>query len=335
MASIFANEDAKHFQKEQPFLVGVGGWAYLPLKGTNKLEVCAKLYDFVEVNSTFYEFPSVDQVKRWRRSVPDDFEFTVRANKLLTHASHLEPTNRNFKLYDRLFEICKGLRATVLHFQFPPTMKMTDKIVAQWDDFFGSVSDRRSKMNYAMEVRGLQRNGETGSSAFQKFLNKYDIIPTGDASLSNAIVPSSSSGVVYTRIFGKGEHTRWTFDSDELRDIATKVEKIPARKKYVTFHNLTMYEDASRTKTISKTGKDQETSPRSPTGLMSLKRAISSGRLAYPATKQELISEFGWKVYDSEASKKEHVSKALEKLPDTTKRYNSAEEVALALPLLA
>ncbi len=317
------SESSNGIQNESPFLVGVGGWAYLPIKKGNKLAVCAKLYDFVEVNSTFYDIPLIDQVKKWRQAVPDNFEFTVRANKILTHESHLEPTNKNFKIFDLMSEICRELRSSVLHFQFPPSLKLTDALISQWHSFFGSTA-KDPRLHYAIETRTDEKMFQK-TDRFRSLIEKYDIIVVNDPSVSAPILPSPASKIVYSRVFGPGEHTRWTFDSDELTTLSKKIEGIPARKKYVTFHNLTMYEDASRMKTVVKTGRDQELSQRSPLGLDSLKRAISTGRMVYPATKRELISEFGWKIYNLETTKKEHVSKALGDLAE--KQYASPEEV--------
>ena len=99
-------------------LVGVGGWAYLPVRHVNKLKVCSKLYDFVELNSTYYKLPLLEDASKWRKTVPEELEFTVRANSKLTHDSHLEPTEENFRIYQKTLNICDALNATVLHFQF-------------------------------------------------------------------------------------------------------------------------------------------------------------------------------------------------------------------------
>jgi uncharacterized protein YecE (DUF72 family) len=308
----------------KPFLVGVGGWAYLPIKKANKLEVCSKLYDFVEVNSTFYEMPAIEQVKKWRRAVPEDFEFTVRANKRLTHEMHLLPTSKNFRTFDFLTEICRELHSEILHFQFPPSLKISEKLISQWDSFFSSVRRGRA-LHYAIELRSAPNQAQ---HAFEKLVNKYDLILTGDASNADIVPVSPSSEIAYTRVFGKGDHTRWEFDTEELATLAEKIKQTSARKKYVTFHNLTMYEDASRMKKIAKTGRDQQTSPRTPVGLASLERSISAGKLAYPAAKGQLLKEFGWRTYEPEPNKKEHVSKALEKLSDENgRKFSSPDDV--------
>jgi uncharacterized protein YecE (DUF72 family) len=302
-------------------LVGVGGWAYLPIK-RNKLEVCSKLYDFVELNSSFYEIPKTELVQKWRKSVPNSFEFTVRANRELTHEGKLEPTRRNFAIYDHLTEICNNLNSEILHFQFPPSIKVTKAIVARWRDFFGSVSRRTNTLHYAIEPRGQV----LASSDFEDLLYRFDLVLTSDISRVEAI-SSPKSKIMYSRIFGLGDHTKWSFDTDELQNVARKLSRAPAGKKYVTFHNLTMYEDASRARSIINTGTDQAVSANAPKGLVSLSRSISTGKLVYPASKQDLIREFGWKTFDLQAYRKEHVAKYLEMLPDGNREYSSPESV--------
>jgi uncharacterized protein YecE (DUF72 family) len=306
----------------QDLLVGVGGWAYLPIKSGNKLEVCSKLYDFVEVNSTFYSMPPIERVKSWRKKGGENLEFTVKANRELTHVGHLEPTKRNFKIFEELLEMCRILNAQILQFQFPASYEVTDRVVSSWRDFFRSTSGRG--LCYAIEAR----SPSAGSSEnLKELIEEHDLIPTTDATRAEGKIPySPKSKILYTRVFGKEE--KWSFDTEEIHDLTDRVQSSPARKKYVTFHNMTMYEDASRMKTVVKTGNDQNASPNAPLGLDSLKNVLTSGRIRFPATKQKLIEEFGWKIYDVDVDKKAHVSSALELLSDSLKaNYRSAEEV--------
>ena len=296
-------------------MVGVGGWAYFPIRGAKRLEVCSKLYDFAEVNSTFYRLPPLIHAKRWRATVPDTFEFTVRANRELTHVGLLEPTTKNFKIFENVLAICKELRARVLHFQFPPSLEPSDKVVNNWRQFMSSVDprqiSRRFDLYFAFEVRSA-KSGE--NRALRSFYETHDIIPSADATKTDVLGVSSSSRILYSRVFGHGDHTKWSFDTEELKDLAKKVEQVPAAKRYVTFHNLTMYEDASRMKNIIGTGNDRI--PSHEIGIDSLKGALASAKVKYPATKAKLLSELGWKTYDAAKGRRVHVSKALEKLPD-------------------
>jgi uncharacterized protein YecE (DUF72 family) len=309
-------------------LVGVGGWAYLPTKIGNKLQVCSKLYDYVEVNSTFYNLPEMERVSKWKKTVPETFEFTLRANRELTHIGHLEPTAKYYKIFEQHLEIAKKLNARILHFQFPPSLTITKELVRNWRDFFSSVSksSSRNELKFALESRNINAKE---SEDLAKLIQDYDIIPTMDASRDSSVFASIDSKIVYTRVFGQGDHTKWTFSSGELKDLEMKLDEVKARKRYVTFHNLTMYEDASRMRSIVRTGKDHEQPSNAPTGLDSLKQVIAKGNMKYPASKQTLIEEFDWKTYSPNRGEREHVGEVLRTLED--RRYSSLEDVMRTL----
>ena len=194
-------------------------------------------------------------MRKWRAQVPEGFEFTVRANRKLTHETHLKPTKENFQLFERMLEISEALEASVLHFQFPSTFEVTKQVVADWRDFLDSAPKPKSEgLHYAFEIRN---QASANSEEVMSFLAENDIIPTTDAS-KNKVEPSIDSKVVYTRVFGHGDHTQWSFDSDELAELKERVESIPARRRFVTFHNITMYEDASRMRALVKGSTDHQ-----------------------------------------------------------------------------
>ena len=58
-------------------------------------------------------------------------------------------------------------------------------------------------------------------------------------------------------------------------------------------------------------------------------KAVLSEDAVFPSSKQSLISDQGWKVYDSTAEKRMHLSELLSKLPEKT--YASVDEVISAL----
>ena len=64
-------------------LVGAGGWAYFQVPGIASLEAYARAFDFVEVNSSYYELPTVSAASEWRKRVPDKFVFSVRSPRVL------------------------------------------------------------------------------------------------------------------------------------------------------------------------------------------------------------------------------------------------------------
>ena len=91
--------------------IGCGGWAYADFgdyPGT-QLENYSKLFNFVEINSTFYSIPKKEQCERWRKTVPADFTFAVKCNREVSHIGLLRPQNQVFKIFNKMVEISKIL----------------------------------------------------------------------------------------------------------------------------------------------------------------------------------------------------------------------------------
>ncbi|MDP6823834.1 MAG: DUF72 domain-containing protein [Dehalococcoidia bacterium] len=79
-------------------LIGTQGWidpdwrrlAYPNgLSASERLSWYARVFDTVEVSSTFYGIPSHATVRTWRGSVPRGFTFTVKMPRLITHGPDL------------------------------------------------------------------------------------------------------------------------------------------------------------------------------------------------------------------------------------------------------
>ncbi len=77
--------------------LGTSGWSYnewtgvfYPSGSTNKLSYYAKLFKTVEIDSTFYAFPSSGLVHGWARYTPQEFVFSAKLPKVITHDKRLE-----------------------------------------------------------------------------------------------------------------------------------------------------------------------------------------------------------------------------------------------------
>jgi uncharacterized protein YecE (DUF72 family) len=306
--------DAEEFPQ-----IGVGGWAYLPGERQNKLKVCSKLYDFVELNSSFYKRPPIALAKKWRSSVDENFEFSIRASRRLTHVRHLEPTDENYSEYAKNLEVCRVLRAFILHFQFPPNFEVTKDVIAKWRNFV-STTRREREIHLAFEVRN---EASTRNPALWTFMDDHDIIPVGDP-FRNEIKVSSDSKIQYSRVFGPGEHTKWSFSTSELEDLKDKVVKTPAKKRYVTFHNMTMYEDGARMRSMVRTGGSEPHPPVS--GIESLREALVAERISYPTSSAELSARLAWRTVATPDGVKIHPDEVTRKVPGNV-RFDSLDQV--------
>lgn len=92
-------------------LVGTSGWQYRDWKNafypkevtqSGWLEHYAQNFRTVEVNNTFYRLPERKTFEDWHARTPDDFIFTIKTSRYLTHIKRLqEPQEPVSRLMDR------------------------------------------------------------------------------------------------------------------------------------------------------------------------------------------------------------------------------------------
>lgn len=301
------------------YLIGAGGWAYFQVPGLHPLVAYSKAFDFVEVNSTFYEMPSLKLAESWRKLVPPNFEFAVRCNKALTHKYRFQLIPEAFKVLKRMITICKTLEAQILHLQTPPNFQLTKNNLELMRNFFSS-SDLQG-VRVALEIRSNKR---PLNPALVKTMQDYNMIHCVD--LSKDEEPAYKSDILYSRLFGKGPHNIYQPTDEELRKIDRKASKGDHKTVAISFHFIRMYKDAARFKIYKQTGKFPMVTQS--TGLSSLVEVLREDA-KFPTSKAGLIRHQGWKLIDLTETKRVHASYMLEKLPEKT--YNNVNEVVQTL----
>jgi len=293
--------------------VGAGGWAYFLIPHEGSLRAYSKGFDFVEVNNTYYVFENLRTLLGWKRIVPTSFEFSVRCNrKLVDHycGNKLVDDEKREMFLESVQRTCKILEATVL------TVLLHDsgvRTVSGLERFFSDFHSKATRV--AVEVRGSAPTRE-----LLEILQRNDAIHCVDISRDEE--PMVESGILYTRLFGKGEENIYEFDDHELKQIAEKASNPRFEKSILAFHGVRMYRDAARLKTFLATGKFQKLS--NYTGLDALEKILKEDA-TFPLTKSELLNSQGWKLFDQTNDRRTRAEEFLEKLPETT--YLSARMV--------
>lgn len=83
------------------------------------LEIYARHFPIVEVDSTFHSIPSRARVESWVEMTPNDFRFSLLLSKTITHARKLQDCDREVQLFvaaidplgHRLHSVCAQLDA--------------------------------------------------------------------------------------------------------------------------------------------------------------------------------------------------------------------------------
>jgi uncharacterized protein YecE (DUF72 family) len=123
------------------------------------LEIYARAFSTVEVDSTFYAIPSISTVEGWRQRTPPDFTFALKLPQEITHVRAL----RGADAFAHLEEFCARARllreklASVL-IQLPPQFSLTSENARALAEFLQQLP---RDLRFSLEFRAtdwLHRN---------------------------------------------------------------------------------------------------------------------------------------------------------------------------------
>jgi uncharacterized protein YecE (DUF72 family) len=137
--------------------IGTSGWSYSSWHGIfypGKLEqkwwlpYYSQVFDFVEIDSTFYQIPSKNMVKLWNARTPRNFRFGAKFPSVITHEKKFRNCEKELELFYEAMEPLKGKLLTLL-IQLPPYLHIKEGLEAlgQYDFYFDDT------YRYAVEVR--------------------------------------------------------------------------------------------------------------------------------------------------------------------------------------
>ena len=139
------------------YFLGCSGWSYdgwkrsfYPQDLDNKywLSYYSKIFDFVEIDSTFYRIPSKFMVNNWDKRTPDNFRFAVKFPKVITHDKRLKDVKKEI---ERFYDVMEPLYDKILVFliQLPPSLQIAEGL-----DLIRNLQYQLDpSFRYAIEVR--------------------------------------------------------------------------------------------------------------------------------------------------------------------------------------
>lgn len=118
--------------KKSKIYIGTSGWHYKHWKGTfypenikeqDQFEVYSKSFKTVEINNSFYHLPTIKTFNAWRKNAPEDFIFSVKASRYITHMKKLNPDLSAINKFLRHAGKLQDKLGPIL-FQLPPRWKI-------------------------------------------------------------------------------------------------------------------------------------------------------------------------------------------------------------------
>ncbi len=293
------------------YLVGTGGWGYFKVDNRPSLKIYSQIFDFVEVNYTFYQYPRMELVERWRRIVPPKFTFSVRCHQDLTHKFGLRPIDQAYEVFYRMSSYCDALRSHFLILETPSYYMIGQENVGEIRDFFSSLNLKNIRLVW--EYRAPITTTVTN------LMQDFNVVQCVDLCKEKAVF---NLDVTYSRLFGKGQHNLYQFTDDELAEIDRNAHETDSKTVILCYHSARMHTDASRFRRYKDTGKFLPVTDY--IGVDSAK-AILAEDTKFPISKSGLKVDQGWKVMDLSQNRRVHLSEVLEKVPDRT--YSNLEDV--------
>lgn len=87
----------------------------------------AQHFNTLELNVTFYRFPTLSLFQKWHQTSPDDFLFAVKVPKIITHQKKLVDTQDLLHQFYNIVAEGLGEKTGPILFQLPPSFAYTEE----------------------------------------------------------------------------------------------------------------------------------------------------------------------------------------------------------------
>lgn len=221
---------------------GTCGWSYqewvgafYPNNRVAKLPFYARVFDSVEVDSSFYKAPSKSMVAGWIRATGPGFKFSLKVPKTVTHDRRLVGAEKEFlDFVDLVQPIAEAGKLGCLLTQLPPDF--TFKQRGSLESFFNLIPE---EMHFAVEFRHESWNREETWDLLKKYGVANTVTDSPIEFLARPVVTAKTHS--YVRWHGRGKPVwyDYMYSEEELRPWLDKLEEIEEKVPvvYAYFNN--------------------------------------------------------------------------------------------------
>ncbi|MEQ1352956.1 MAG: DUF72 domain-containing protein [Candidatus Acidiferrum sp.] len=230
--------------------IGISGWTYKPwrgefypkeLKQKRELEYASNTFNSIEINGTFYSLQRPTSFERWAAETPDDFVFSVKAPRFITHIKRLKDADApvaNF-LASGIFNL--GAKLGPILWQLPPNFQFKPEILESFfrllphdteeaaarannhDKWMANRAalrpDAKRPMRHAMEIR----HASFATPEFINLLRKYDVALVCADTVEWPRLMDLTSDFMYCRLHGSEVLYASGYDDASLDQWTTRV----------------------------------------------------------------------------------------------------------------
>lgn len=223
------------------YFIGTSGWSYYSFRGffyppslkpRDWLKFYSQYFNTVEINATFYRTPRSSTFKKWYEETPEDFVFSVKAPKIITHIKKLKEIEEPLEIFLKSLAPLKE-KARVLLFQLPPSFSYEKELI---ENFLKQlpVKDYRC----VIEIRHKSFHQEE----FTELLKKYGVClcfsDCGERYPSWYEVQTAD--FLYLRLHGSPKLYVSNYEEEDLERIINLIRSFQVKEVYVYFDNTSL-----------------------------------------------------------------------------------------------
>jgi uncharacterized protein YecE (DUF72 family) len=233
--------------------IGISGWNYTPWRGgfypdgliqKRELDYASRQVNSIEINGTFYSLQRPQSFRHWHDATPDDFVFSIKGNRFLTHITRLENPKTPLANFFASGLLCLGKKLGPILWQLPPTFRYdrhrleaffkllprtTEQAAQLAHDHDEKLTGRSvltaetdQPIRHALEVRHKTFEHEE----FITLLRDHNVaVVVADTAGKWPVIEDVTSDFIYLRLHGDGELYVSGYTEPALDEWARKIHR--------------------------------------------------------------------------------------------------------------
>jgi len=202
---------------------------------TSRLHYYARLFETLEINSSFYKVPKAATFEKWSNDVPQDFKFTVKLYREITHAKNLAYDIEQITNFVKALAIPKRQQGCLL-IQFPASI--SNAYHEHVEKLLQTLTKLNADNGWQLVVEF--RDADWYVQSTNDLLDRYRAsIVLHDMPKSKTELLNEKASVAYVRFHGPKGDYRGSYTDEILNEWAAKIKAYQKRgiDVYVYFNN--------------------------------------------------------------------------------------------------
>lgn len=182
----------------------------------SRLTFYSSLLNSIEINSTFYKLPLAKTITKWTNEVSEDFRFTFKMSKQITHEKNLNFNAADLYSFWHTVNSVQEKKGCIL-IQFPAQVKANVHFINALEQLFHTtlISGLSTGWRQAVEFRDISWYQD----AVYELLNKYNIaIVMHDMPRSVTPYSELEKNLIYLRFHGENGRYGGTYPDHFLEE---------------------------------------------------------------------------------------------------------------------